>query len=312
MFVLDSVSCTDAFPTDGQSGGAQIIAQNGSNGGYASVITNDVYVQVAYLAAAGGSLEWTPAVHVGPGNIILEKGTRGIRFRNYTAGKVAVVSAGLSEPLEPALQLTSGGVSSSGSSGGGVFTVGATIAALGTPSNGSAGLLELGSVPPGEFLIVVFDAALNKWVSSEVLIFDQGTATSGFNTIGETDLFASGRGLHDFRDYVNAALTPQFRTLGLIGKTSAIANATMTLGMQLGSQNAGTPEASIGAYGATFGTTARTVTGANIWQFDTGWSSPAALPTTADELTCKLRGNVSDGSDAKSWSSLKTYLRWVG
>lgn len=116
MFVLDSVNCTDAFPQDGSSGGAQIIAQNGSNGGYASVSTHDVYVQLAYMPVDGagrrtGQIEWTPAVHVGPGNIILAAGTYGIRFRNYVAGQVAVVSAGLSEPQEPALQLTSAGVS---------------------------------------------------------------------------------------------------------------------------------------------------------------------------------------------------------
>ncbi len=110
MFVLDSVAVADTFPTDGQQGGAQIVAQNGSNGGYAAVTGADVYVQLAYQAAPGASLEWTPPVHVAPGNLILAAGTRGIRFRNYVAGQVATVSAGLSEPLEPALQLSSAGV----------------------------------------------------------------------------------------------------------------------------------------------------------------------------------------------------------
>lgn len=114
MFVLDSVACADTFPADGSSGGAQIIASNGSNGGYAAVTGADVMVQLAYAVGGPGQglIEWTTPVHVGQGNIILEKGTRGIRFRNYAAGVVATVSAGLSEPIEPALQLTSAGVSS--------------------------------------------------------------------------------------------------------------------------------------------------------------------------------------------------------
>lgn len=118
MFVLDSVVCADLFPADGSSGGAQIVAQAGSNGGYAAVTGADVYMQLGFMPD-GATLQWTPQVHVGPGNIILEKGTRGIRFRNYTAGVVATVSAGISEPSEPAIQLTSAGVSSSTSTGGG-------------------------------------------------------------------------------------------------------------------------------------------------------------------------------------------------
>jgi hypothetical protein len=114
VFVLDSVTCADTFPQDGQTGGAQIVAQNGSNGGYFTVTGNDAYVQLGYSPDGHGVfVEWTPAVHVGTGNGILAAGTRGIRFRNYTAGSVATVSAGLSEPAEPALQLTSAGVTSS-------------------------------------------------------------------------------------------------------------------------------------------------------------------------------------------------------
>lgn len=112
MFVLDSVAVTDDFPADGSSGGAQIITVNGGNGGFASVAANDVYVQIAYSPSGLGMLSWTPQVRVGVGNIILQPGTRGIRFRNATAGAAAIVSAALSEPAEPALQLTAGGVAS--------------------------------------------------------------------------------------------------------------------------------------------------------------------------------------------------------
>lgn len=111
MFTLDSVACTDTMPSDGQAGGAQLIAQNGSNGGFFSVAANDVYASLGFLQAKGLSITWTPEVHVGIGNGVLQRGTYGIRFRNYTPGAVAIVSAGLSEPAEPSLQLTAGGLS---------------------------------------------------------------------------------------------------------------------------------------------------------------------------------------------------------
>lgn len=113
MFTLDSVSCADSFPADGSMGGAQIVAQAGSSGGFAAITGNDAYVQLAFVAPGdtSGQLQWTPPVHMGVGNLILAAGTRGIRFANYTAGKVAVVSAGLSEPAEPPVQPTAAGVS---------------------------------------------------------------------------------------------------------------------------------------------------------------------------------------------------------
>lgn len=121
MFVLDSVAVADTFPSDGASGGAQLVAQNGSNGGFAAVAGADVYVQLGYFS--NGMLTWTPQVRAGIGNIVLAAGTRGIRFRNAVAGSVATVSAALSEPAEPPMQLTAGGVATP-STGGGVPTVG--------------------------------------------------------------------------------------------------------------------------------------------------------------------------------------------
>lgn len=111
MFTLDNIACTDTMPADGSSGGAQLIAANGSNGGFFSVTANDAYVSLGFKQADGLTIAWTPEVHVSAGNGILQRGTYGIRFRNYTAGSVAIVSAGLSEPAEPALQLTAGGIS---------------------------------------------------------------------------------------------------------------------------------------------------------------------------------------------------------
>lgn len=112
MFTIDSVACIDSFPTDGQTGGAQIIAQGGSSGGYFSVANFDAYAQLGYVPRPGpprGGIVWTPQFHVTVGNGILAAGTHGIRFRNYTPGLVALVSAALSEPYEPPVQLAASG-----------------------------------------------------------------------------------------------------------------------------------------------------------------------------------------------------------
>lgn len=148
MFILDSVPCADAFPADGASGPsvAQIIAQNGSNGGYAAVTGADAYVQQAYSDVDGrgrptGIIIWTPQAHVAPGNIILAPGCRGVRFRNYVAGIVATVSAGLSEPAEPPLTLTSAGVSAV-TTGSSMVKIGETILSAPLSSIVMSGLVQ--------------------------------------------------------------------------------------------------------------------------------------------------------------------------
>lgn len=111
MLVLDSVSCTDTFGEPGSPGGASALGflQGGSNGGYFAVTSADVYCQMAYGRL--GQLDWTDPVHVSPGNGIIPPGVLGIRFRNYVAGSVAVVSCGIASLVEPGLTLTSAGVS---------------------------------------------------------------------------------------------------------------------------------------------------------------------------------------------------------
>lgn len=151
MFVLDSVACADTFPADGAAGGAQLIAQNGSNGGYFAVTGADVYVQLGF-SPDGVTIQWTPQVHVGQGNGILQRGTYGVRFRNYVAGSVATVSAGLSEPQEPSLQLTAAGVSTPVATINGitgrVSAAGAILAGSGySITKGAAGVYTVNFTP---------------------------------------------------------------------------------------------------------------------------------------------------------------------
>ncbi len=103
MQIIDSVVCGDDF-TDA----ASIRNVYKSNGGYIAIGGQDVYAQLQY--GVQGQEVWTPSVHLPVGNGTLDKGTLGIRFRNYKAGSAATVSAGLSGPKEPQITIGSGGV----------------------------------------------------------------------------------------------------------------------------------------------------------------------------------------------------------
>lgn len=103
MLILDSVTCGDDFTAV-----ATISDLWRSNGGYLAIAGNDVYAQLQH--GDQGLSVWTDAVHLPVGNGSLEKGTTGIRFKNYRAGQAAIVSAGLSGPKEPPITIGAGGV----------------------------------------------------------------------------------------------------------------------------------------------------------------------------------------------------------
>lgn len=102
MRTLDSVACGDDYTLT-----AQILDVFNSNGGYFVVSGADAFMQLQY--GGKGTSFFTNEVHVPVGNGILQPLTQGIRFRNYTAGSTATVSAGLSENAEPNIILTAGG-----------------------------------------------------------------------------------------------------------------------------------------------------------------------------------------------------------
>lgn len=191
-------------------------------------------------------------------------------------------------------------------------TVATTVAGLGTVADGKVGQLRLGS-SPYEFLPVIYDATRAAWMSAEQLVFDAGTVVQTYNTAALADLFAAGIvGVHPYRAFQAAGLVCYFRAVALIGKTAAGANSDMSLALSVASNDLGTAEASVGGYAFTVGTTTRTITGATVVGFDTGWVRPTFLMTVADQLTVKVRGNVTDVTDPKVWRSVKVYLRWQG
>lgn len=158
MDVLDAQAVADAFPQDGASGA---IAQLGpifdSNGGYYNVTDNPVFAQYAY--GQYGEAYWTPAVPIPIGPAVLAPGTVGVRFKNYTAGKVAHVSGALSEKREPAVQITSGGIASTG--GGASATVATSLPA--TPADGDQVALTDNVNTPTWVWLMQWNAAAGKW-----------------------------------------------------------------------------------------------------------------------------------------------------
>ena len=102
MRVLDSILCGNDYTV-----AASVQDVYNSNGGYFVIQNNDTYMRMQYGTL--GNTTWTQEVHVPVGNGILQPGTLGVQFRNYTAGSVATVSVSLSNQTEPALALTAGG-----------------------------------------------------------------------------------------------------------------------------------------------------------------------------------------------------------
>ena len=112
MQQIKSVNCGDNYTPAATL--SEIIA---SSGGYFAVSGNDALVELQY--GPQGTTQWTGEAQVPVGNGVLDPGTTGVRFRNATAGQVAVVTAALYEEAEPRLVITSPGtVSVSGSLSG--------------------------------------------------------------------------------------------------------------------------------------------------------------------------------------------------
>lgn len=197
MIVLDAQAVADTFPLDGTQGGAQMFPAYRSNGGYFNVVGNPVYIQLAYSAIPSGGqgeTHWTPPVPfpVGPG--ILAPGTVGIRFRNYTAGKVATVSGALAEHTEPPVIVTSAGTSTP--------TVSATILTGVINSDASiAGGTGFSVVHTGTGIYTVtFTAAFTATPTVQVTMLDtlagqwQGNFMSQLSNTGFVARFKSNAG----------------------------------------------------------------------------------------------------------------------
>lgn len=123
---LNSVTVADAY-TDA----ATIQDVWNSRGGWLNISGEAVYTQLQYGPrgnSAYGSPSWTQEMVLGAGAFaIIPDNATGVRFRNYTAGSVATVSASIAQGDEPALAVSSLGavtVSGSGFVAYGIYTGG--------------------------------------------------------------------------------------------------------------------------------------------------------------------------------------------
>lgn len=98
--VLDSVPCHDDYQPSTTCG--PVVS---SNGGYFTIVDNDVYAQLGSKASGVSDVAWGPEVHVPVCNGTLFPDTYAVRFRNYRAGHTATLSAALFAAAQPALTI---------------------------------------------------------------------------------------------------------------------------------------------------------------------------------------------------------------
>lgn len=193
MYSIDNVNAADSY-TDAATLGPVFR----SAGGFCTVSGHDAFCQLGYVhpnPQGGGQGQWTWDdefhIPVGAAGTILTllPGTVAIRFRNYVAGSVAVVSASLNQPGRPSVQVAASGFASAsvsstsitgqipaagttptagtgftythGSTGVYVFTFTTAFAAaptvLATIAGATTGFVFVASVSPGGMTINTFN-----------------------------------------------------------------------------------------------------------------------------------------------------------
>lgn len=103
-----------------------------SDGGYAIVAGNDVYMSIQYGPPNQG--HWSIPRHVGLGNWTLDAKATGVRFKDYVSGSHGTVSADVFTATEPTFSGTASGQATPASSS---MITGIIPAAGTTPTAGS-------------------------------------------------------------------------------------------------------------------------------------------------------------------------------
>lgn len=189
MITLDNVTVPDLFPTENaQQPAAIMFPAIKSNGGYFQISGNPVYIELAYTIEAGdfghGQARWTKAIPFPTGPGLILPGTVGVRFQNYTPGKVATVSGALAEHAEPSIQVTSSGSISSGAGSGLTPTLISALPA--TPTDGQQVLAvdTLVGIPTYAWALQ-WNQTMGRWVfigGSPFIVEDNGTSQTFSNT----------------------------------------------------------------------------------------------------------------------------------
>lgn len=104
MPVINARAVADTYPDQGNSSGAIISEVFNSRGGWFSVASAAVFVELQYGPHA--SSYWTEEVEVGVGAFAyLDAKCTGLRFRNAVAGQAATVTAQIAQGDEPPLSI---------------------------------------------------------------------------------------------------------------------------------------------------------------------------------------------------------------
>lgn len=185
---ISAVACADSY-TDAATIGPLTM---GSNGGYFTIATNDVFMRLGYKERQGVSeIRWMDEAHVPVGNGVFFKGTYAARFRNFVAGSVATVSGGLATPTQPLFTIAAGGVAS----GAVPNSVTGIIPATGTTPTAGGGFTYTHTNGTGLYTFT-FNTAFGSIADVQVtLIGSSGTAS--LNAVPTTTGFVVTTGAND-------------------------------------------------------------------------------------------------------------------
>lgn len=183
-------------------------------------------------------------------------------------------------------------------------TVGATIAALGTPIDGKVGRLRLGTTPY-DFVDVIYDAVYGKWVSADQTVWSaQQASTFAIPTDGST--YEIGAFSLPYKVYTDAGLAPQIRILG--HGNNSYGGLSNTINYAVEHADAGVNSASIAAgVGGAPAAQAPTTQG-----FDTGWVGFTAPGTPKALLIGRINfATINSATADHAFVYGSALLRWV-
>jgi hypothetical protein len=187
--------------------------------------------------------------------------------------------------------------------------VATTVGGLGTAADGALGLVRAGSTP-FDAIALVYDATYGHWVS-EVRECGVVTGATGVSSNSTSDVAIGCNVTGPYGNLVTAGLTFQSRCYGYLTETGT--GETGSVSMQVATQAAHASVGATGAFTTAYGTDSGipATSSGNPFQFDTGWASPGAAPTSAAYFALRMVAHTSGTANAKQWFG-QLAVRWIG